>query len=89
MATVICTPRLREVGPATARSYPGDNLLELLDALAVDYPRLRGYLLDDQGRLRRHVAIFVGGQMVPRDQALTWPVSAGDEVYLMQALSGG
>ncbi len=47
--------------------------------------RLRGYILDEQGRLRRHVALYRNGDKV----GLAEPLAAGDELYVMQALSGG
>ena len=50
---------------------------------------LRSYILDDQGRLRRHVNVFVGGQMVADRLALSDPVGPRDEIYVLQALSGG
>jgi len=54
-----------------------------------DNPRLRGYILDDQGRVRHHVAIFVDGGMVSDRDELTDTVGAASEIYVMQALSGG
>lgn len=89
MARVLCTPRLRDVGPVQAKDYAGDTVQALLRAMAADYPRLSGYLLDDQRQLRPHIAIFVAGQMVPREQALRFPLAESDEVYILQALSGG
>ena len=61
----------------------------MLDAVANDYPRVKNYVLDDQGRVRRHVAIFVDGVMRPRETALALPLQPSSEVYVLQALSGG
>ncbi len=52
-------------------------------------PRLQGYLLDDQGRLRQHVAIFVDGVQIRDRERLTDPVAEDSEIYVVQALSGG
>jgi len=52
-------------------------------------PALRGYVLDDQGALRRHVAVYVNGQAVRDRVRLTDPVGPRDEIYVFQALSGG
>jgi len=65
----------------------------LADALAAvfdEVPRLRGYVLDDQGCVRQHIEIFVDGQAVrkPCDGSET-AVDEGTEIYVMQALSGG
>ena len=52
-------------------------------------PRLRGYLLDDQGSLRRHVALFVDGVQVRDRRGLGDPLQDDSEIYVVQALSGG
>lgn len=66
------------------------TLAEALEAVFDDVPRLRGYVLDDQGCVRQHIEIYVDGQAVrkPCDGRET-PLGAGSEVYVMQALSGG
>ena len=50
---------------------------------------LRGYVLDDQGHLRRHVQVFVDAAMVADRAGLSDPVGDASEVFVMQALSGG
>lgn len=67
----------------------GATVAEVLAQVFAANPRLRGYVLDDQGALRRHMSIFVDGdQIVDRDH-LTDPVRPTSEIYVMQALSGG
>ena len=46
-------------------------------------------ILDDQGSLRKHVAVFVGDQMVADRDRLSDPVEPGGEIFVFQALSGG
>jgi molybdopterin synthase sulfur carrier subunit len=89
LARIAFTPHLRAVGPTAAALYAGATLGEVFDAVAGDYPRLKDYVLDDQGRLRKHIAIFVDGVMRPRETALALPLSETSEVYVFQALSGG
>ncbi|HEX4742148.1 MAG TPA: MoaD/ThiS family protein [Caulobacteraceae bacterium] len=89
MATIAFTPHLRQVGPTRPTACGGATLGEALQALEPDYPLLRGYLLDDQGRLRRHVAVFVDGVMRSRETALGLALSDNSDVYIFQALSGG
>ena len=67
----------------------GATVREALEALLVDLPSLRGYILDDQGALRHHVAAFVDGVVVRDKRTLAEAVSPEGEVYLVQALSGG
>ena len=81
--------------PTPLRSYTGQSAVVEADGGTVDeilvdlnrqYPGLRFRVVDEQGRLRSHMKVFVNKDLV-RD--LTTAVAAGDEVTLMQALSGG
>jgi len=65
------------------------NVGEALAAVFAVQPALRGYVLDDQGALRRHVAVYVNGAAVRDRTRLSDPLCADDEVYVFQALSGG
>lgn len=67
----------------------GTTVREALENLLVEVPSLRGYLLDDQGALRHHVAAFVNGVVVRDKQSLSEPVSSDTEIFFVQALSGG
>ena len=89
MARIACTSHLRDVGPLRPTHYPGATLGEVLSAMGGDYPRLGDYVLDDQGRLRKHIAIFIDGAMVAHETALAQPLAASSDVYVFQALSGG
>ncbi len=89
MAVITCTSRLEHVGPCQPVNYPGETVMDVLNSLAVDYPKLKAYVLDDQGQVRHHVAIFVSGNLQPRNTVLNYAVGANDEVFIMQALSGG
>ena len=62
---------------------------EALAAVFASRPALRGYVLDDQGALRRHVAVYVNGEPVSDRAGLTDPVGPHDEIYVFQALTGG
>jgi molybdopterin converting factor small subunit len=52
-------------------------------------PQARGYVLDEQGHLRKHVVVFVDGRRVRDRERLSDPVRDSSEVYVMQALTGG
>ena len=89
MPTVSFTSALRRFLPVPAAQVEGVTVGEALAAVFAARPALRGYVLDDQGALRRHVAVYVNGEPV-RDRArMTDPVGARDEIYVFQALSGG
>lgn len=65
------------------------TLGEALEAVFAAQPRLRGYILDDQGSLRRHLAVFVDGRRVRDRQHLSEALGKESRVYVIQALSGG
>ncbi|MDB5452930.1 MAG: hypothetical protein JWO33_1508 [Caulobacteraceae bacterium] len=89
MPRIAFTRHLQAVGPSELVEVPGATVGQLIDSLAADYPRLKAYVLDDQGAVRKHIAIFVDGAMQPRAAALALPVNDAAEVYVFQALSGG
>jgi hypothetical protein len=94
MVRVVFTPNLErhlECPPATLQlgQLPAGTVREVLAAVFGDHPRLRGYLLDDQGRLRQHVVVFVDGRQPSAEDGLDAAVGEDSEVYVMQALSGG
>jgi molybdopterin converting factor small subunit len=73
----------------TTFAVTGPTVRAALDDLFARVPELRGYVLDDQGALRHHVAAFVDGVVVQDKRTLAQPVGPDAEIYLMQALSGG
>jgi sulfur-carrier protein len=60
-----------------------------LDEAFAQNDRLRTYVLDDQGGLRKHMSILVNGRAVTDRLAQSDAVAATDEIWVMQALSGG
>lgn len=89
MPSVTFTANLRRHLDAPPAAVPGETVREALEAAFRGNPRLRGYLLDDQGRLRRHVQVFVDGEAVLDRDGLADPVGPAAELFVMQALSGG
>jgi sulfur-carrier protein len=62
------------------------GVVRALEALA---PGIGFYLCDERGRLRPHVNIFVGNDIIRDRRLLTDQVASGDKVSILQALSGG
>lgn len=62
---------------------------EVLISLDSKFPGLRAYIVDDRGALRQHVNIFVQKELIEDRQNLSDPVNANDEIFILQALSGG
>jgi sulfur-carrier protein len=83
MATVRFTANIPDTEAA------GMTVREVLDAVFAANPQSRGYVLDDQGALRRHMTIFLDGAII-RDRArLSDTVTPTSSIYVFQALSGG
>jgi hypothetical protein len=89
MATVQFTPHLERFLSAPAGSAPGNTVGAVLAAILGANPKLKGYVLDDQGRIRKHVAVFVDNRLVEDREGLSDPVRDDSEIFVMQALSGG
>lgn len=89
MPNVHFTANLRRHIDCPSASVPGATVREALDAVFAGNPRLGRYVLDEQGRLRKHVNIFVNGEAVRDRIRLSDPVAARDEIHIFQALSGG
>ena len=88
MVQVHFTSHLRQVVPMGAIEAKGDTVAAALRDVFARHPTARGYVLDDQDRIRLHIAVFVDGVHVRKD-ALAHPLKPGSELYVMQALSGG
>jgi hypothetical protein len=63
----------------------GDVLASYFDR----HPGVRGYVLDEAGAVRKHVAVFVNDDLIGDRVHLTDGVADGDRVHVFQALSGG
>jgi hypothetical protein len=67
----------------------GATLRDVLDDYFKSNEAARGYVLDDQGRLRRHMAAFIDGRQIGDREALSDPVAASAVIDVVQSLSGG
>ncbi len=90
MPTVKFTHALNRFFPEL-RDTPakGATLTEILSEIESCYPGVCNYLLDDRGRLRQHVNIFIDGTMICDRTSLSDSFSENSEIYIIQALSGG
>ena len=86
MRVRIPTPLRSYTAQKSAVEADGSTLDELLVDLDQRFPGLRFRVVDEQGRLRQHMKVFVDQEPV-RD--LSVPLAGIGEVTLMQALSGG
>ncbi len=89
MVRVVFTPQLARFVPCPPQEVEGTSVRAVLDETFLRNPQLRPYVLDEQGAVRHHVAIFVDGELLRDRTRLTDAVSPTSEVYVMQSLSGG
>jgi molybdopterin synthase sulfur carrier subunit len=78
--------RHASVPPVTA---PAASLQSLLSVAFAQQPALQSYVLDEQGCVRKHVAVFLNGRLLHDRKRLDVPLAADDRIYIAQALSGG
>ncbi len=89
MAHILFTANLARHVDCPAAEVDGATVREALDNVFRLNERLRGYVLDDQSTLRRHMAIVVDGKPLRDRVHLSDPISAASAIYVLQALSGG
>ncbi len=83
------TPNLERHLGLGSMQVEGSTLREAFDYAFRSLERARSYVLDDQGHVRHHVAVFVDGELVHDRVFLSRPLSEASEIWVMQALSGG
>ncbi len=85
MAQVMLRAPLSELCGGRAHAIAGSTVLEVLVALEREHPPVAGWVLDEQGRIREHVNVFVNGT---HGEART-PVDRDDRVHVLPAITGG
>jgi molybdopterin converting factor small subunit len=78
-------PLKKLAGGASEHSVPGATVGELLCELEAAQPGLSGWILDERGRIRRHINVFVDGEY-GREET---PVGPDCRVDVLPAISGG
>lgn len=89
MPRVVFTRNLERHVSCPTSIVDGTTVAEVLEAVFAANDRLRGYVVDEHGALRKHMVLFVDGSQIVDRSTLSDPVQADGEVYVMQALSGG
>ena len=89
MATVRFTQNIQRHVACPTRDVAGGTLREILEEYFRKNEQARGYLLDDQGKVRQHMVIFIDGNQVRDRDDLSDPVGPDAVIDIVQALSGG
>jgi sulfur-carrier protein len=89
MAQLEFTAQLRRFTDTPHIETHAATLRPALEAAFEVNPRLRGYVLDDQGHLRANVVVFIDGRRSDDRVLLDDALAPDSKVYVLQALSGG
>ena len=89
MAKVVFTANIQRHVACPDSEADGRTVCEVLDKVFAKNPQARGYVLDDQSALRRHMAVVVDGMPLRDRTGLSDPIAPTSSIYVLQALSGG
>ncbi|MCG8601755.1 MAG: MoaD/ThiS family protein [Verrucomicrobiales bacterium] len=89
MPGIAFSPNILSHVDVSTNHVEADSVRDALEEVFARHPKLRSYLFDDDGSVRKHIAVIVNGEPVKDRNELSDPVSDIDEIFLMQALSGG
>jgi len=89
VARVAFTTNLQRYLACPVQDVAGGSVRAVLESLFAANPRLRSYILDDQGSLRRHVHIYLNDARIADPERLADAVNDSDEIFVFQALTGG
>ena len=89
MPRVVFTSNLQRHVACPEREVSAETVGQALGAVFADMPAARGYILDEQGHVRKHVHIYVDGRRIEDRERLTDRVAPASEIFVLQALSGG
>jgi molybdopterin converting factor small subunit len=86
MPTIHLRSTLRELaGNRAEHEAEGTTVATALSDLERRYPQLQGFIRDEQGRIRPHLALFVDGESAGLDT----PVEPAGRIAVLPAISGG
>jgi hypothetical protein len=83
------TPNLKRHVDCPTVELDAATVAEFLAAYFTRWPAVRGFVLDDQGAVRKHVKILVDGHNIRDRSALGDALEPASRIHVFQALSGG
>ncbi|MEP6608728.1 MAG: MoaD/ThiS family protein [Burkholderiaceae bacterium] len=89
MAYLEFAPALQRHAATAPVKAAAATLESLLTTTFAQQPALRSYVLDEQGCVRKHVAVFLNGRLLHDRKRLDVALADDDRIYIAQALSGG
>lgn len=86
MALVSLRGPLRKLAGGNSQlELEGVTVIELLRGLEARHPEITGWILDERGRVRRHINVYVNGERGAEET----PVGGRDRVEVLPAITGG
>lgn len=85
MATIALRAPLRQRVGASTVDAEGETVAEVLRDLEARSPAIKGWVLDEQGEVRRHVNVFLNGEPASEQD----PVGRDDRIDIIHAITGG
>jgi molybdopterin converting factor small subunit len=94
----VAVPQIRVTIPLALRPFCGgenqlsleaDSVRGLLEELAKEHPQVHVRLCDERGEPRPHINVFVNQDHIRARAGLDTPLTAGDLVFILPAVSGG
>jgi len=89
MARINFTGNVQRHLSCPSAAVDGRTVGDALQAYFGTHPAARGYVLDDQGHVRKHVLVLIDGLPIQDRAALSDPLAPDSDIYVFQALSGG
>ena len=78
-------PLKQRAGDLAEQEVEGARVVDVVRSLEAAHPALDGWILDERGRIRRHINVFVNGERAHEEAAVT----GGDKLDVLPAISGG
>lgn len=87
LVAILCVhgPLKKLAGGSAEHRLDGETVCALLRALEAAHPQLAGWVLDERRLIRRHINVYVNGELGAEDT----PVGVSDRVEVLPAISGG
>ena len=88
---VLLTAQLRDYtnGAGEVELESARDLRAMVDKLEKSFPGIRGRIVDDQGRIRAHVNVFVNYDNSRELGDERTPLKDGDVVHILPSVAGG
>jgi molybdopterin converting factor small subunit len=89
MVQVVLTANLQKYYPKSRFEVQAGSLREVLSSMDVVRPLFSDYILENHNTVRKHVNIFVNGELLKDKSDIDSKLAPGARIHIMQALSGG